>query len=265
MPKQPKPVKALKKHERLYNKRMRDLYLNPLFRELSDRLATATAAQQAYYNLDAVVAEWVAKPRSGVPTEAIQEMLDEMRNYNRARLISSFRAALGINVGPLLTEGMVGVFMRAKVDENVGLIKTIPERMHASLAARIAGTLETAPFDQNMLMKLLREEYKSSGWNLRRITRDQTNKMNGSLNRVRQEQLSVEGYRWLSAADGRVRSNHVALDGDYFRWDTPPVGGGTTSGEAGHPGSGVLCRCVAQAAISEDDQRRLIEATGGRR
>ena len=55
--------------------------------------------------------------------------------------------------------------MVQKIAENVDLIKTIPERMHAGLKLRMEEALGTAPFDQQQLTGVLRDEYKSSGYN----------------------------------------------------------------------------------------------------
>ena len=51
-------------------------------------------------------------------------------------------------------------------------------------------------------------------------------------------------YRWMTEDDGRVRDWHMEKHGDVFSWDSPPAGGGSHKGDAGHPGSGYGCRCV---------------------
>src|SRR3990172_9434899 len=46
-----------------------------------------------------------------------------------------------------------------------------------------------------------------------------------------------------NSSDERVRSNHAELDGTVQSWDDPPMGGGTSEDETGHPSSGIACRC----------------------
>jgi hypothetical protein len=59
-------------------------------------------------------------------------------------------------------------------------------------------------------------------------------------------------YRWITELDSRVRDNHREDPGGYSRhgkiyaWDSPPMGGGTRAGDAGHPGSGHGCRCLPE-------------------
>lgn len=77
------------------------------------------------------------------------------------------------------------------------------------------------------------------------IAKDQTLKLNADVNKAKQQQAGVNRYRWSASSDERVRSHHADLDGQVFSWDEPPMGGGTTPDESGHPGSGILCRCVA--------------------
>lgn len=45
----------------------------------------------------------------------------------------------------------------------------------------------------------------------------------------------------------RTRPGHLRLNGNKFRWDTPPVVDMRT-GERGHPGMDKHCRCYAEPA-----------------
>ena len=75
----------------------------------------------------------------------------------------------------------------------------------------------------------------------RLIARDQIGKLNGQLDRQKQTEAGVQGYRWRGALDSRERPEHVAREGDLFQWDAPPVDG--------HPGQPVQCRCSPEPDI----------------
>lgn len=90
------------------------------------------------------------------------------------------------------------------------------------------------------------------------IARDQTNKFNGTMQRLAQTGAGVEEYRWSTAGDFAVRGrpggeyedskeNHWALEGKIFRWASPPLIPGTS--ERAHPGQRIKCRCVAIPVI----------------
>ena len=250
MAKQPAPARPRRADERQYESDIRRTFLNPIFAQLRARLAQAEAANQAWAAMEDVFRGVAAQPREGVPLDEIRRNLERMEGYNREQVKRAFRSALGVNILPLLAEGPVRVFLEARISDNVSLIRTIPTRAHEGLKKRLREHLYEHPFDQNALMKMLRDEYQSSGYNVRRLTRDQTSKLTGQLNQIRQQQLGVTGYRWMTSNDERVRPTHVANSFKVFRWDSP-------SPETGHPGHDIQCRCVARALILASDRERL--------
>ena len=250
MARQPGPVRPRRADERRYDADIRRTFLNPLFARLRARLAEAVAANQAWGAMEEVFRGVAAEPREGVPIEEIERNLWRMEGYNREQIKRVFRRALAVDIRPMLAEAPIRIFLDARISENVDLLKTIPPRAHEGLKKRLREHLTQHPFDQNELMNMLREEYRSSGYNVRRITRDQTSKLVGQLNQVRQQQLGIQGYEWQTAGDERVRPSHAANDGRVFRWDMPP-------NATGHPGSAVQCRCSARALITAADRDRL--------
>ena len=219
----PNPVRPRKLDARDYERAMRQAYLDPMFRRLRKRLATAEGATQAYHATDGVVGELLAQPRAGIPTAEIQRALNRMRGYHRKRVVETFRAALGVDIRPVLLETPVDLFMVRALDEQTDLIKTIPTRMHDGLRRRLKDALDEAPFDQQLLTKVVREEYDVSGYNLRRIVRDNSNKTIGRLTQIRQTQLGVAQYQWLTSQDEAVRPTHVELSGKLFSWAEPAL------------------------------------------
>ena len=211
-----------------------------------------TAAIQALHEVDAAVAEHDAM---GAPSAAIADELERQQRYHRERLAQTFRAALGVDIRPLLLDPFISGWMNQRIADNVALIVTIPERAHEGLRKRIIETFEEAPFDQSALRRLVRDEFRSSGYNLRRITRDQTNKLIGQLTEIRQQQLGVGQYQWLTSQDERVRPTHVSKSARMFRWDQPPA-------DTGHPGQDIQCRCLARPVLTSAERERLQRIAG---
>lgn len=82
------------------------------------------------------------------------------------------------------------------------------------------------------------------------IATDQIGKLNGEINQLRQTNLGVRRYRWSTSLDERVRKDHRRLEGSIQEWAKPPVVNPKT-GERGHPGQPVRCRCSAIPIIDD--------------
>lgn len=76
------------------------------------------------------------------------------------------------------------------------------------------------------------------------IARDQTLKLNGQVNQLKQTGAGVTQYTWSTSHDERVRESHAELDGEVFDWSSPP--------EPGHPGEDFQCRCIALAYFDDE-------------
>ena len=95
-----------------------------------------------------------------------------------------------------------------------------------------------------VLAKDLVERFGVSESRAALIARDQTLKLNGQLNRSKQQAAGISQYRWSTSRDERVRETHQALEGSTHSWDVPPPG-------TGHPGDDYQCRCTARAIVPE--------------
>ena len=237
-PRNPKGFGPRVKDEMRYNREMRKAYLIPFMNSVTNSLALAAAVTEAYYRLDTVTSEWLSLPRAGVPMEKVEQYFRQVEGWHRAKLIEQFRRAAAVDIRAYLSSPEVAEFLRTKINENIDLIKTIPQRYREGLRANMQAAFEAEPFNQDRLMKLVRSEGRSAGYNLRRITRDQSNKCVSNLTQIRHRQIGVKKYVWITANDERVRPSHQALNGMTFRWDTPPA--------VGNPGEPIQCRCIAQ-------------------
>jgi SPP1 gp7 family putative phage head morphogenesis protein len=91
------------------------------------------------------------------------------------------------------------------------------------------------------LAKRMTKEFGIAAKRAKLIARDQTATLNGTLNKVRQQQIGLEKYSgrpaWTSASGQNTQSARAR----YFSWDNPPADG--------NPGEPINCRCVAIAII----------------
>ena len=217
--------------ERAYERRLRKDVLDPLYRRINARVR---AAQRDYEAIRKAIANIPADPNfAGLSTKAAQAHIAAAKRYHTAEFAKRMSAALGVNVKPLIRGKELAPYIRQHIRNNVALIKTIPKRYHAALSKNLIRLNEQGPFDQAKLRKMLSEQYGSAGYNLRRLTRDQTNKAIGQFDEIRQKRVGVEEYTWSTALDERVRETHMVNEGVTFRWDSPPA--------TGHPGFEIQC------------------------
>ena len=240
MARSPAPVRPRRKDDRRYFDLLRRTVLLPLFGRLRDVLENTDSMPEVMRAVEA---------QRGLPADfpsrdQVAAYFYSLDEYHRARFVRTIRSALGVDIRGRMLEEPIRSFMRARIQENVDLIRTIPPRMHDSLKIRLEREFREAPFDRQRLTKVLSAEYRSTGYNLRRLARDQTSKAIGQFTEVRQRQIGVERYTWRTSEDERVRPTHIANNGRIFRWDDAPP-------ETGHPGSDVQCRCVAIAIVPE--------------
>ena len=224
------PVRPRRTDEKAFEKSLKKTLLDPMFVRMRRGLALAAGSAEVLRQLEEeqyVPKDW------GLPTKEVHEAMDRVKNYHAKKLVSTFRSALGIDIRSVLTEPSIEAFMHTRINASVDLIKTIPTRAHVRLKARLKEELKHRPFDRKSLSQMLNKEYNSSGYNLRRLTRDQTNKAVGGLTEIRHGQLGLQKYVWRNVSDEKVRESHREYGGQTFDWNKPP--------EEGNPGWPIQC------------------------
>jgi len=150
------------------------------------------------------------------------------------------------------------------VEDNIGLIQSLPERLISRLETKIKD-LPTTGESRVTVQKLLKETGEVGKSRAELIARDQVGKLNGDLTRIRQESLGGTMYIWRTSQDGRVREEHQALDGMVCKWEDPSVyaetvekamanewnSRGEIGGYEGHPGEDYQCRCSAEMVMDD--------------
>ena len=225
--------------------------------ELLDSLTDPVDARirQGGHDWDIVKREILGSLKDqGIPAREAARRVAElslatMNDWQLARFNKIMGRRLGVTLFPY-DNPAIKDFLRFAVELNTDLIVTINERYVQDIAKAIDKTLAEAPFDQQRLRSevmraqakgITERAHKNRDYNIRRITRDQTNKTIGQLNAFRQKEVGINEYYWRTAMDERVRRTHDENEGEKFSWDAPPI--------TGHPGEDIQCRCVAEPIL----------------
>ncbi len=140
-----------------------------------------------------------------------------------------------------LSDVVMDEWLNGKISENVNLIKGMTKHQLEVFRARLNKLLAKGEFDRQAVAKAATDSFRIGNARAKLIGRDQVSKAMGELNRIRQTEVGITKYRWLTSGDDRVRTSHREINGDIFLWSNPP--------SFGHPGQDFNCRCVAVPII----------------
>ena len=195
-----------------------------------------------------VTAEQITTPNSIENT--IKRTSFDVSNFNKIQLGRTFSTVISIDLfggEPWLAQELSNF-----AAENVSLIQNVRQnfrdqtqevvfrglrqgKRHEVIAQEILGISKTE------LNRVSRFRLAKTRANL--IARDQISKLNGQLNRLRQQDVGIKKYIWRTVGDGRVRPDHAARSGIVFKWSQPPFDG--------HPGEPINCRCNAEPVFTD--------------
>lgn len=175
----------------------------------------------------------------------------EIAAFNQAQYSKTINSVLGVDI--FLEEPWLESQIELFANQNSQLIKN----MTVNEIERVSGIIQRGLQEGSSYGSITESIEKSFGITRRHaklIARDQTTKLNGSLTKLRQQEVGITQYRWQTSGDERVRPDHRVLDGKICRWDDPTVYlnektgkwekrskiGGTNV----HTSQDVNCRCV---------------------
>ena len=173
-------------------------------------------------------------------TTIVRAFTNESEETHKRRFFESLTKSFGVDIQTLIDDEGLTETLSASVEENVSLIKSIPEQYFEKVEQAVFRNLASGSTDG--LLAEIQKIGDVTESRARLIARDQNSKLNSRLTKARQEALGVEEYRWVTAGDERVRKTHRDNNKQVFRWDSPPD-------ETGHPGEDIQCRCIAQPII----------------
>ncbi len=173
-------------------------------------------------------------------------MVTEVADRDRAAWMQVSRE-MGKALRKELETAPTGQIMRQRLDEQVGLIKSIPleaaQRVrHLANEAQIKG--QRASYVAEEIMRT--GEVSKSKATL--IARSEVSRTATDLTRARAEHVGSQGYLWRTSRDADVRHSHREMEGKFVAWDKPP----TLDGMVGHAGQFPNCRCWPEPIIPDD-------------
>lgn len=200
-----------------------------LERELTD---LGAQWQERFYSAAPKMARWFAKSTERRSGDAMRKILKDA----------------GVSVKFQMTPVMRDVF-EATVAENVGLIKSIPQKYHTEVEGLVMRSV-TAGRDLGYLTDELQARYGITRRRAALIARDQNDKATASMTRVRQQELGIEEAVWLHSHGGKEpRRTHLANSGNRYKvsegWHDPDP----KVNRRIWPGELVNCRCVSKSIV----------------
>lgn len=164
--------------------------------------------------------------------EAIEWMDDDFKRSVRAitippKLTDTQRSIIAKDWGQNLNK-----YIKDWVDENI-------LNLREQIQEGVMGGARPASFE-----KMIIANYGVSKNKARFLARQETSLLMSKFHETRYHEVGIDEYRWSTAKDERVRTDHKHLDKKIFRFDSPPVTNEKT-GARNNPGEDFGCRCIA--------------------
>jgi len=180
--------------------------------------------------------------------EAARKAGNRVAQNQRKQLDRQVKIATGID--PFLVDIHMPEHIDLFVKENVSLITSVAEKSFSEIEQIVTRGARSGTGAEG-ISKLIQKRFEVAESRANLIARDQTAKLFGEINELRQRELGVDGYTWRTSQDERVRARHEFLDGKPQKWSKPPIVD-VKSGRRAHPGFDYQCRCVAEPILPED-------------
>jgi len=193
--------------------------VNTAFRQMERELSNQAQALNEYANRVATVA------------------VDKEGKFHRRKWVAEINRLAGVDIGDLLQDKNIESLFLKRIEANVELIRTIPEKYLDTVQAKVLQGLQKGSNFFSIRKDILKIG-ESTRYRAKLIARDQMSKLNGALNQFRQQDIGIDSYTWVTAGDERVRPDHKSKNNKVFQWNSPPP-------DTGHPGQDIQCRCVA--------------------
>jgi SPP1 gp7 family putative phage head morphogenesis protein len=214
----------------------------PRMLALVDHAQDAAPSAKMKKVLDELARRWIARFDERAPKIA-EAYLRGMFKTTDSAMRNALKEA-GWTVEFKMTPTVRDAF-NASLEENVGLIRSIPEKYLQQVEGSVMRSY-SAGRDLESMVKELKQLYPAASHRAELIARDQSNKANAVVNRARQMELGITEAVWMHSHAGKnPRLDHVAANGKRYRI----AEGCKISGEFVQPGEEINCRCTSRAIL----------------
>lgn len=139
--------------------------------------------------------------------------------------------------------------LAATVNENVALIRSIPEQYLSQVQQSVMRSVQTGR-DLHQLSEDLQHQFGVTKRRAANISRDQNAKATAALNRARQLDLGITQAEWRHSGGGKTqRPSHVKAGRDRVVYDVKEGWFDPHLQKRIWPGTEPYCRCVARSLI----------------
>lgn len=131
----------------------------------------------------------------------------------------------------------------AAISENVTLIKSIETQYHTQIEGAVMRSLQPGGRGLADVTEALQKYEGITDRRRNVIAKDQVRKIQASISIERAKSAGIKKFKWLHSRGGsEPRPDHVAMSGNVYSYDDPPVIDRRT-GERGFPGQAINCHC----------------------
>ena len=216
-------------------------FLRAQYRDQPPVMAQDSPATAFQRELDRLSTQWLDKFNEAAPRLA--RWFAQAASRRSQLALRKILKESGITVEFKMTRAMKDV-MDATVNENVGLIKSIPAEYHAQVQGLVMRSV-TAGRDLGSLTQALRHRFGVTEKRAGLIAITQNNMMTSATMRVRQTEMGLDEAVWLHSTAGKEpRPTHLANNGKTFSLKTGWFDPDPKVRQFILPGQLIRCRCT---------------------
>lgn len=261
--KQPRGVQLSKRTGIQYNAELQSLtrevkkdideQLVPLLRKLEpEYTADADWFGLITNKLEELVAKWSSPTFRDIANQVASKFVVSADNVNEKKT----KAQFGVDI--YSTDPQMSQVIESAIYDNTKLISTIPAQYLGQVESIVMTNVRAGNRSSGMV-KALQQQFGVTQRRAKTIARDQTAKVNGDLNKKRQQVAGFEYFQWVTSNDERVRDRHEDIaekvteyGKGIYRWDNPPL---SDKGIPIIPGQDFQCRCTARPVNQREVDR----------
>jgi len=173
------------------------------------------------------------------------KMVKEAEKLSKSSLHSSLKKLTGaVTIKTSNISQNLKQIMKANVEENAALIKTIGENYLTNVEKAVYRSITTGKGLKDLVPEIqgfLKDQYKMHHNKAKNVALDQTRKVFTSINIQRMKEIGQKKFEWVHSGGGQhPREDHIAMNGKIYNIDNPPIIDKKT-GVRGFPSQAINC------------------------